>query len=125
MGSPISGVLAYIYLKFLWIWFFYFRYIVNILLIYPQERDLVKITDRLNKTEPTIKFTLELETNNSLTFLRYLTYKSNENLDFLKIFCEITRKNGHIHFYSHHNTNAKRRTIIGACIRALYICSME
>ena len=46
----------------------YFRYIDNTLIIYPQELDLVKITERPNKIEPTLKCTHELETNNSYHF---------------------------------------------------------
>ena len=58
MGSPLSGVLACICLEFLESGPFkymipcnsnYFRYIDDILLIYPQELDLVKINDRMNK----------------------------------------------------------------------------
>ena len=64
MGS-LSGVFTCIYLAFLKSGLFkyiipcnsnYFRYIDNILLIYLQEFELVKITDRLNKIEPTLKF---------------------------------------------------------------------
>ena len=57
MGSPLSGVLTCIYQEYLESGPFkyiipsnsnYFRYIDDILLIDPQELDLVKITDRLN-----------------------------------------------------------------------------
>ena len=57
MGSPLSGVLACIYLEFLESGPFkhiipntahYFRYIDDILLIYPQDLDLNSITDKLN-----------------------------------------------------------------------------
>ena len=77
MSSPLGSVLTCIYLEFLESGPFeyrilrnsnYFRYVNNILLIYSQEFDLVKITDQLNKVEPTIKFTHELETNNSLPY---------------------------------------------------------
>ena len=49
----------------------YFRYI-DILLIYPQDLYLHSITDRLNNVEPSIKFTYELESNNTLAFLDIL-----------------------------------------------------
>ena len=57
----------------------YFRYIDDILFIYLQELDLVKITDRLNKIEPTIEFTRELKTNNSLPCLDTVLIRNNEN----------------------------------------------
>ena len=75
MVSPLSGLLACIYLVFLESSSYkyitpynsdYFRYIEHILLFYPKELDLIKITRRLNKIEPTVKFIHELETNNSL-----------------------------------------------------------
>ena len=78
MGSPLSGVLASIYLEFLGSGPFeyiipntahYFRYIDDILLIYPQDLDLHSITDRLNNFKPSIKFTYELEYNSTLAFL--------------------------------------------------------
>ena len=74
MGSPRRGIFAFIYLKFIESGHFkykipiYFRYIDDILLIYTQELNLIKITDRLNKIEPTVKFIYELETNSSLLF---------------------------------------------------------
>ena len=47
----------------------YFRYIDDILLIYPQDLDLHSITDNV---EPSIKFTYELESNSTLPFLDIL-----------------------------------------------------
>ena len=47
----------------------YFRYIDDILLIYPQS-----ITDRLNNVKPSIKFTYEIESKKHSTFPGYLTY---------------------------------------------------
>ena len=66
MGSPLSGILACIYLEFLESGPFkhiipntahYFRYIDDILFIYPQDLDLNSITDKLNNVEPSLKFT--------------------------------------------------------------------
>ena len=83
MGSPLSGVLACTYLEFLESDSFkyiipntarYFRYIDDILLIYPQDLDLHNITHRLNNIEPSIKLTYELESNSTLLFLDILIY---------------------------------------------------
>ena len=67
-GSPPSGVLAYLFVEFLEFGSFkfiihqdsrYFRYIEDILLVYPQNNYLRKIMDRLNNIELTINFTYE------------------------------------------------------------------
>ena len=42
-----------------------------------------------------------------------------------KAFCKPTCKNGHIHFYSNHNTNTKRGIIIGFYFRSLRIFSTK
>ena len=69
MGSPLSRVLACIYLEFLESGPFkyiisntahYFRYRDNILLIYPKGLDLHSITDRLNNVEPFIRSHMNL-----------------------------------------------------------------
>ena len=132
MGSPLSGVLACIYLEFLESGPFkyiipntahYFRYINNMLLTYPQDLDLHSITDRLNYVEPSIKFTYELEYNSNLHFLNILLIRNINKLEF-KVYCKPTCKNDYIHFYSHHN-NTKRGIIIGFYLWALRICSSK
>ena len=114
MGSPLSGVLACVYLEFLESGPFkyiilntahYFRYIDDMLLICPQDLDFHSITDRLNNVEPSIKFTYELENNSTSPFLDILFIKNINKLEF-----KVYRKNGHIHFYSRHN-NTKRCNI--------------
>ena len=131
MGSPLCGVLACIYLEFLEFGPFkyiipntahYFRYIDDILLIYPQDLDLHSITDRLNNVER-IKFTYELEYN-TLPFLDILLIR-NINKQECKVYRKPTCKNDHIHFYSHHNNNTKRGIIICFYLRALHICSSK
>ena len=121
MGSPLSGVLACIYLEFFESSPFkyiipntahYFRYIDDILLIYPQDLDLHSITDRLNYVEPSIKFTYELESNSTLPFLNILLIRNINKLEF-KVYHKSNCKNDHIHFYSHHNNNINRFIIIG------------
>ena len=119
MGSPLSRVLACIYLEFLESGLFkhipntahYFRYIDDILLIYPQDLDL-HITDKLNNVEPSLKFIYELEYNSTLPFLDILLIRNINKLEF-NVYRKPTCKNDHIHFYSHHNNNIKRGIIIG------------
>ena len=103
---PLSGLLACIYIEFpetspfkyiILINSNYLRFIDDILLIYSEEHNLIKITDRLNKIEPTIKFTHELETNNYLSFLDILLIRNNDKLEF-KVYHTPTCKNDHLIF---------------------------
>ena len=127
MGSLLSIVLACIYLEFLEFSPFryiipntarYFRYIDNILLIYPQDLDLQSITDRLNNVESS---TYELEYNSTLPFLDILLIRNiKKKLEF-KVYRKPTFKKDHIHFYSHHNNINKRGNIISFYLSALHI----
>ena len=78
MGSPLSGVLACLYLEILEAGPFkaifppkttYFRYIDDAFVIYPERKDIDKITEKLNQVEETIEFTVEREENGCLPFL--------------------------------------------------------
>ena len=100
----------------------YFRYIDDILLIYPQDLDFHSITDRLNNVEPSIKFTYQLGSNNALPFLDILLIRDINKLEF-KVYHKPTCKNDHIHFSSHHNNNTKKGFIKGFYLRTLHICS--
>ena len=133
IGSLLCGVLACIYLEFLESGLFkyiipntahYFRYIDDILLIYPQDLDFYSITDRLNNVEPSIKFTYESEYNSTQPFLDILLIRNINKLEF-KVYRKPTWKNDHIHFYSHYNNSTKRDIIIGFYLRALRICSSK
>ena len=133
MGSPLSRVLACIYLEFLELSPFkliilnsarYFRYIDNILRTYSQDLDLHSITDGLNNEEPSIKFTYDLEPNITLPFLDIILIRNNNKLVF-KVYRKPTCKNDDIHFYSHHNNNTKSGIIIGFYLRPLRICSSK
>ena len=116
MGSPLSGVLACIYLEFLKFGSFkyiipntarYFRYIDDISLIYPEDLDLHNITDKMNNVELFIKFTYELESNRTVPYVDILLIRNINKLEF-KVYCKPICKNDHIHFHSHHNNNTKR-----------------
>ena len=133
MWSPLSGARACIYLEFLESGPFkyiipntahYFRYIDDILQIYPQDLDLHGITDWLNNVEPSINFTYELEYNSTSHFLDILLIRNIIKLEF-KVYRKPACKNDRIHLYSHHNNNTKIGIIIGFYIRTLRICSSK
>ena len=86
MGSPLSCILACLFLEFLESKpfksiliknIYFFRYIDNILIIYPNKYNIETITNKLNVIEPTIKLTYELKKDNSLPFLDILLINKN------------------------------------------------
>ena len=130
MGSPLCGVLACLFLEFLESGPFqyilpnnsnFFRYIDDMLFIYPKNCNLSYIIDKLNDVEPSIKFTHELEQNHTLPFLDTLIINNNNILEF-EVYHKNTNKNDYIHFYSHQNNKIKSGIIIGFFLRALRIC---
>ena len=56
----------------------YFRYISDLIRIYP--RKMINVTDKLNKIEPIIGFTYELETMNILLFIDNFLINNKNNL---------------------------------------------
>ena len=133
MGSPLSGVIACLFLEFLEAGPFknilpknstFLRYIDDTILICNNRENLISLVERLNEVEPSIEFTLEEEENGKLPFLDVLIIKNNNKLSF-KVYRKPTNKNDMIHFYSHHNTKVKRGVLIGFYLRANRICSPE
>ena len=133
MGSPLSGVLACLYLEFLESGPFkyiipenalFLRYIDDALLIYPRHVNLENLVARLNDIEPSINFTYECESNATLAYLDVLLHRTGNTLQ-RSVFRKPTNKNDHIHFYSHHTTKIKSGLIIGFYLRALRICTPQ
>ena len=61
------------------------------LFIYPKEFNSIKTIERLNKVEPSIKFTQEPQANHSLLFLEmFLLIRNNEKFEF-KVYRKATR----------------------------------
>ena len=91
MGSPISAVLANLYLEFLergpfdrilpntvtWL-----RYVDDVLIIAPRRLDLHQLKDDLNTVEQSIQFTLEEELDDQMPFLDALLIKQDHRLQF-------------------------------------------
>ncbi|XP_069947723.1 uncharacterized protein [Cherax quadricarinatus] len=133
MGSSLSAVLANLYMEDLesrrilsnipssvtWM-----RYVDDILVIVPKNLDVRGILNTINTLEPTIKFTLEEETDNQLPFLDVLLRTDENRLSF-KVYRKPTYKNDLLHFFSHHNTRIKRRVVIGFFLRAYRISSLQ
>jgi hypothetical protein len=61
----------------------YFRYVVDILLVYDENlTDIYKVHDAFNNTAPTIKFTLETETDFNINFIDVSIHNKGNQLTF-------------------------------------------
>ena len=81
MGSPLSPVLANIYMEnfeemalgstslkqFMW-----FRYVNDIFFLWPHQEDVQTLLDHMNSVQPSIQFTMEKDQDNKLPFLNVL-----------------------------------------------------
>ena len=123
MGSPVSAVVANLYMEFfeelalesaperprLWK-----RYVDDTCCIV--QRDAMEpLLHHLNDVCPTIKFTMELEKDGSLPFLdTKLTRREDGTLN-VTVFRKQTHTDRYLHFNSHHPLSAKR-----AAVRSLF-----
>ena len=133
MGSPLAAVLAQLAMEVLerdhliplagknitWL-----RYVDDILAIVPQRLDTSALLERLNHVHPTVKFTLERETSDRLSFLDVVLHKVNGRLRF-SVHRKTTNKDDFIHFFSAHSRRIKQSTVMGFYLRAYRICSPE
>jgi hypothetical protein len=81
MGAPASAKFADIFLQYIEHNFvipvinkynilYYCRYVDDILILYNEEKsNIVSILDQFNNISPSLDFTCEIETNNSVSFL--------------------------------------------------------
>ena len=116
MGNPLSPLAPEIflnnletniqYLPFFNKFKFWYRYMDDILCCFTgTRRQLDTFFNGVNKLHPNIKFTMEMEQNNSINFLDLTITKSNNKLEF-SIFHKPTQTdmvihNSSIHPYSH------------------------
>ena len=91
MGSPLAPVLANIFMGFhesKWLNEynlnkpkFYLRYVDDILAAFDNKQDSLNFLNLLNNRHPNIKFTIEKQINNFITFLDvFISGINNENL---------------------------------------------
>ena len=133
MGSPLSPVLACLYLETLESGPFeyiiprnshYFRYIDDVLFLHPQNVNIPNLVKSLSSVEPSINFTFETEYNHRLPFLDILIHKDETGFSY-NVYRKPTNQNDYIHFFSHHSNKIKSGIIIGSYLRALRICSHQ
>ena len=131
MGSPLSPVIANLYMEHLeenalrmaplpprlWL-----RYVDDTFVIWPQgQNELQCFHEHLNGQHPNIKFSIEHKRKNRLAFLDILVIRSETRLC-TGVYCKPTYTDHYIPFHSRHH----RRTITGVlrCMhnRAHQIC---
>ncbi|XP_069985541.1 uncharacterized protein [Penaeus vannamei] len=132
MGSPLSAVLACLFLETLErghyrniigrhsIWL---RYIDDVLIIVPRRSCLHPMLTRLNSFREKILFTVE-EEDQKFPFLDSLINRGDNDLRF-SAYRKPTNKDDYIHCYSAHSNKTKSGVVIGFFLRALRICSPE
>ena len=119
MGSPLSGILADLYLnhlentKILKDNYFankiihYSRYVDDTFNIFNgNARQIELFKNYLNKIHNKLKFTMEIENNKSINFLDLTVLHNGNNLKY-KIFRKHTNTDTVIHYDSHHPVTQK------------------
>lgn len=133
MGNPLSPVLSNLYMEFFEnkllanilpsnvIWF---RYVDDVLCLWPVSEDLDCFLPRLNSLAPSIKFTVEVENDCKLPFLDCLIHRVEKRFLF-SIYRKPTHVCSYIHFYSAHHDKVKLSVFSSMFLRALRICSPQ
>ena len=134
MGSPLSGVLANLFMESLeadhylgivgqhaW-WVRYADDVTTLISARIVTEDLVA---RLNAVHPRIQFTFEEERDNQLPVLDVLIRRSENHEPRFSVYRKPTHKDDYIHFLSAHSDRVKSGVVIGLFLRALRICSPE
>ena len=131
MGSPLSAVLACLYMETLEedhfkqilgegsVWL---RYVDDVLVFVPDDTDLDRVLNRLNSVEQSIQFTIEREHERQLPFLDVMINRERATLTF-SVYRKPTNKDDMIHFYSGHSMKTKTGVALGFFLRAYRICS--
>ena len=119
MGSPVSAVVANLYLEFfeelalstapskpkLWK-----RYVDDIFCIVKRDSTKELLT-HLNKIRPTIRFTIEEEKDGALPFLDTLLKRDKDDRLNISIYRKSTHTDRYLHFKSHHPIHVKRGVV--------------
>ena len=133
MGSPLSAVLACLYMEMLesdsflrimgrgctWL-----RYVDDVLVVMPEQTNVDNKLRMLNNVNNDIQFTVEMENENKIPFLDTLIERSNEEVKF-SVYRKPTNRDDFIHYFSAHSERTKTGVVIGFFLRALRICNIE
>ena len=134
MGSPLSPIMSNIYMENfedevinqsmskpkMWL-----RYVDDTFVIWPHGTEkLNQFLESLNNHAPSIKFTMEVESNKQLPFLDVLVERDDDKLQ-TKVYRKATHTGRYLHYQSNHHKSVKIG--IARCLydRAKTICSKE
>ena len=134
MGNPLSPVLSNLYMEFfekyilsnikdeniVWL-----RYIDDVLCLWPKDTPIIPFFNQLNSLVPSIKFTYELESNNSISFLDVKIHKKADGRLYFNVYRKPTSNNSFIHYFSNQSQNVKESVFISMYLRALRVCSPQ
>ena len=133
MGSPLSAVLANLYMELLEKEDYLpilgdsvsmFRYVDDMIAFIPDETNVEDLLGELNGVEPAIQFTCEEEKDDKIPFLDVVIIRSAQGLKF-SVHRKPTNKDDFVHYFSSHSEGTKRGIVIGFFLRAYRICSPE
>ena len=102
----------------------WFRYVDDIICIWPLEENVNNFLTNLNSLVPSIKFTMESENESSLPFLDCVIHRVDRKFRY-SIYRKPTNVSAYVHFYSAQSNKVKQSVFSSMFLRALRICSPE
>ena len=131
MGSPLSPVIANIYMEFfenlaletsplrptLWL-----RYVDDTFVSWSHAEDIKTLLDHINALRPTIKFTMEIEENNELPFLDVLVKRTESGIS-TTVYKKPTHTGLYLNYESNHPACIKNGLVKTLTHRAAIISS--
>ena len=133
MGNPLSPVLSNLYMEFFEsrilnnilpekaVWY---RYVDDIICMWPREENVNNFLMNLNSLVPSIKFTMESENDSTLPFLDCMIHRDGRKFKF-SIYRKPTNVSAYVHYYSSQSDKVKQSVFSSMFLRALRICSPE
>jgi hypothetical protein len=132
MGSPLGPILADIFLGFIETFHLkqsefsplhFFRFVDDTFAVFSSPSSVQPFLDLLNNLHPNLRFTCELERNNSLPFLDVLVQRSDAGQLLTSVYRKPTWTGLYSHFLSFVPMSYKRNLVFNLFHRARRICS--